>query len=156
MGCNSDHMNPTEKEKNNKEACEHITYLHDIKGNRPPSWAAASCYGSTKPLNEVVYILCQMCEEASEDVIYNGRDPKARKLADWWDAHQEADRNRVVHFKMAYLVVLPMTGIIFATYAMYRMTKTENLSYNFEIMIEGRKAYCGREGYLFIENKEKV
>jgi hypothetical protein len=98
MGCNSDHMNPTEKEKNNKEACGHIVYLCEKNGKNPIHWAlkgASELYGSHKPLNEVVYALCQMCKETSEDIIYNGKDPKARKLADWWDAHQEADRKRI-------------------------------------------------------------
>ncbi len=98
MGCNSDHMNPTNKEKDSKEACQHIVYLYKKRGDSPPQWAeegAESCYGSSKSLNEVAYVLCQMCKETSEDVIYNGRDPKARKLADWWDSHQEADRKRI-------------------------------------------------------------
>jgi hypothetical protein len=40
-------------------------------------------------------MLCQWCQEADDAIIYDGRDPIARSLADWWDEHQAADRARV-------------------------------------------------------------
>lgn len=42
--------------------------------------------------------LCDACRNMTEDqkqeIIYDGRNPSARKLADWWEEHQEADRRR--------------------------------------------------------------
>ena len=42
--------------------------------------------------------LCTFTEGMSADesnvLMYNGRDKKARRYADWWDAHQKLDRQR--------------------------------------------------------------
>lgn len=40
-----------------------------------------------------------MNEDEQNQSIYNGRDPYARKVADWWDCHQEMDRRRIAHEK---------------------------------------------------------
>jgi hypothetical protein len=32
-----------------------------------------------------------MCKVAPDEIIYNGKDRDARRLADWWDDHQAAD-----------------------------------------------------------------
>ncbi len=61
-----------------------------------------------------------------------------------------------VHLKNIYLVTLPVSGIIFATYSMFKITKSENSSDRFDRMIASRKAYCCRRGYLFIEDKKEI
>ena len=33
-------------------------------------------------------------DDKVEAVVYDGRNPEARKLADWWDHHQTADAER--------------------------------------------------------------
>jgi hypothetical protein len=65
-----------------------------------PSWtedAAKSIYGNREQLDCLTQLLCQGCEETPDEVIYNGRDATARKLADWWDAHKEADAAKEDH-----------------------------------------------------------
>ena len=61
-----------------------------------------------------------------------------------------------VHFKNIYLVALPVSGIIFAMYAMFKVTKSENLSSRFDRIVANRKLYCCRNGYLFVEDKKEV
>ena len=52
-------------------------------------------------LDYLTYVLCStiggMSEEQKDATIYNGRDPYAVKLADWWHTHQEMDRRRLEH-----------------------------------------------------------
>ena len=43
--------------------------------------------------------LCELCKEAPDKIIYNGRDPQARKLADWWDEHKKSDLERLAKEK---------------------------------------------------------
>lgn len=102
MGCRSDYMNPTEVEKNRKEVAAHLCFVHEKLAFQSPvelSKAAADTYGANLDLEKYVPQLCTMLTnltaEQKDDIIYDGRDVRSRKLADWWDEHQEADRKRL-------------------------------------------------------------
>ncbi len=57
--------------------------------------------GTASPLgvDALTYQLCAILESMSEKdkdrLVYNGRDPAARALADWWSHHQKADAARL-------------------------------------------------------------
>lgn len=56
-------------------------------------------YSGTQEIADgITSMLCEACRNMTEDqkqkIIYDGRNPNARKLADWWEEHQEADRKR--------------------------------------------------------------
>jgi hypothetical protein len=40
-----------------------------------------------------------MSEEQKEQFMYNGRNRDSRRLADWWERHQEWDARRVAEEK---------------------------------------------------------
>jgi hypothetical protein len=95
-------MDPTRKEQNRKEVCEHIVWLYKKIGKTPAnkiSLAANHVYGEGVDLNEVTAELCgaiRKIKPAERDaIIYNGRDKKARLLAEWWDEHVAADKARM-------------------------------------------------------------
>jgi hypothetical protein len=110
MPCDGSHLEPTEYERESKKACEHIMFLDFRYRMRPwdwpmsktggmeiPDWVkegAEDTYGCPDRIDEVTALLCSICKKAPDRVIYNGKDKKARKLADWWDDHQEADRKK--------------------------------------------------------------
>ena len=58
--------------------------------------AAEDPYGNAGTVDEDTDMLCRLCRGMSElekdRIIYNGRNPDARRLADWWECHQEVDR----------------------------------------------------------------
>lgn len=47
----------------------------------------------------IVATLCDLINKMSsvelDNIVYNGRDKDSRELADWWDRHQETDRERL-------------------------------------------------------------
>lgn len=101
MPCNSDYLNPTDAERDSKRTCQHIVYLSKHLNKTIPFWVAKTAkenYGNPEILNQAVRLLCSLCSGMSKkdqaNIIYNGMDSKARKLADWWDEHREADRIR--------------------------------------------------------------
>ena len=101
MPCNSDHMEPNRHEAESKLACQLLAYALPLAGQALPSWIAAGAkdyYGAPRRLKEATVMLCTLCrtmdESQKEKVIYDGRNPDARKLADWWDEHQKADAVR--------------------------------------------------------------
>lgn len=93
MPCSSDHLEPTQREIESKRVCELLLHFKPTV----PDWVregAANCYGTIDQADKATILLCEFCEDAPDSIIYDGRDPMARKLADWWDAHQDADRRR--------------------------------------------------------------
>ena len=103
MPCNSDYMNPNEREEQNRLMCKLIIFVHKSLGIKPKKdvgdalkEGAASIYGSSEIGEDALAnMLCNLCtNDLSEDFIYNGRDKNCRKLAEWWDRHKEADKKR--------------------------------------------------------------
>lgn len=99
MPCNSEYMNPSQAEQNSKEVCGLLIYLSNKVGKTVPSWvgaAASNTYGNPRRLDEATQMLCALCQESGDEVIYNDiRDPMCRRLADWWEEHKAADRARI-------------------------------------------------------------
>ena len=102
MPCNSDYMDPTVRESNSREVAILLVYVSgalEINCDPRVVQAANHLYGNTDLLDQMTADLCTLCnglsEEEADKVIYDGRNYQARRLANWWDAHQEADRKRL-------------------------------------------------------------
>lgn len=104
MGCRSDYMEPDEREIESVRVAEHMLYLQSFIGiefgdEMYLRSVANSTYGDVVSLDSMTRDLCKTLRtldgtDDGEKIIYNGRNPKARKLADWWDEHQDADAKR--------------------------------------------------------------
>jgi hypothetical protein len=101
MPCNSDYLERDHYEAQSRLACECLDYALGALGKPVPAWitaAAGNYYGNPAKLNEATVMLCTLCRGMTAAlqtvIIYDGRSPQARKLADWWEAHQKADAAR--------------------------------------------------------------
>ncbi len=101
MPCDNSYMDPTTAERDSQKICRSLVYVLERLHREVPEWTrkgAGHFYGCVPKLNEAVVLLCALCaqmsQEETEAIIYDGRDQQARRLADWWDKHQEADRKR--------------------------------------------------------------
>lgn len=81
--------------------CNLLCYLLTIKGEPVPKWIKAGAkdyYGAPTRCHELTVKLCGICDSLTEAqktaFIYDGRSATARRLADWWDRHEAADRDR--------------------------------------------------------------
>jgi hypothetical protein len=99
MPCKCDYMEPNEREIASKTAAEHICYVFPklkIKVERWITTAKNEYYGNRDKADELVDMLCSTCRKMTKDqkdtIMYDGRSPKARKLADWWDLHKKQDK----------------------------------------------------------------
>lgn len=115
MPCRCDIPDPSERAYEAKRVAKHLVYLSD---NGPDytfdfeieDWvrevAKASEFWIDRELdldedvNVLTATLCEYLTEldgtnAGEELIWNGRNSKARSLASWWEAHQEEDRKRI-------------------------------------------------------------
>lgn len=107
MGCRSDYMEANAQEVNSKETAQHLVYvLTKLKKKVPEdiTKAANDYYGNPGMLNEMVVQLCELLtnlDDKTRDVIvYDGKDKQSRQLADWWDEHQAADKQRIAQEKL--------------------------------------------------------
>lgn len=107
MGCNSNYMEPKQEEANSRRTAENLAYALDKLGKPVPAEvtkAAGHIYGNASMLNELVVSLCDLCRGMSNaqqsQIIYDGRDARARQLAVWWDAHLKADKDRLLEEKV--------------------------------------------------------
>lgn len=95
MPCNSDYLEANEKEKTLKETAELLVYVLERMGKTPDQdlVSAANDYYCNK---DYVPDLCKeiksLSEENFEAIVYDARCPKSRRLADWWERHERADK----------------------------------------------------------------
>ena len=107
MPCNNDHMKPTEREKESKEAAELIVWLAEAIGEEPfPEDLEASdhVYGESKspgydPIARLCGILNRISDEKMKEICFkNLSDPIIPRLLSWWQRHQEEDKRRnIIH-----------------------------------------------------------
>ena len=102
MPCQSDYLEPSGRELESERVCELIIYLQNKMKKNTPEWiekAAKDYYGNVARLDEATKILCEHCrmltEPEVEEYIYDSHNKTARKLAGWWERHQEWDERRV-------------------------------------------------------------
>lgn len=102
MPCNSDYMNPTKKELRLKETAEFLVFVRKKTGrhvDKKLRETSEAIYPKIDYVSELCYEIGNLSEDMLDAVVYNGRDKRSRKLADWWEEHQKADKQRIVHEK---------------------------------------------------------
>ena len=102
MPCRSDYSEPSGLELESKRVCESLIYLYGRLNKEIPSWIKKTYedyFGNTERLDEATTLLCSACrnltEQEQELFIYDGHNKGARRLASWFDRHQEWDKRRV-------------------------------------------------------------
>lgn len=102
MPCNTDYMNPSTREKQLQETAKLYRWLLIQLGETVPdsvSQTANNIYASTNFISDLcerITALRTRTPSAYESIVYNGRDKWSRRLADWWDEHQEADEQQAL------------------------------------------------------------
>lgn len=101
MGCNSDYMNPTTKERELRETAVLYDFaLRQVYGeNVKPCNKLASALNTSYPNEDLTAELCTLLRgldlKTFESLVYNAREPQSRRLADWWERHLAADEQRI-------------------------------------------------------------
>lgn len=102
MPCNASYMEPNRKEQNSQEVAKFLVYAMEYLGKKVPKLlkdAAKSSYGNPSELDNFTEQLCTLInnlnEEDKEFIVYNAHSKTSRRLADWWEAHEEADAKRI-------------------------------------------------------------
>lgn len=98
MPCRSDYMEPTQRERLLQETAQLYAYVLHATGNLVPQKVELAA-NNQYCRDDFVADLCQFITEMTADlrmqIIYNPYNRTARRLADWWEEHEAADRQRV-------------------------------------------------------------
>lgn len=97
MPCISDWPKPTEQHQRNQRSAQMMLYVCQ-KQKRKISITlkqdADDEFCHTNYTVALCGLLKCMPDDERDALIYNARDPQARKLADWWEKHQKQDAVR--------------------------------------------------------------
>lgn len=104
MPCNSDYLRPDSREQELHRAAKLLVYVRKCQSKKPERFAvkaANDVYGAggEKALVLLCEALTNMSESERNIIVYNSRLKIVRDLADWWEDHQEADRQRIAEEK---------------------------------------------------------
>jgi hypothetical protein len=97
MPCNSDYLEPNAREaKLQLTAILYKYALKKMKLKAPANvtTAARDIYCTFDFVPDLCDLITKMDSVERRKVVYNPYDKTARKLADWWEEHQRADRER--------------------------------------------------------------
>lgn len=103
MPCSSEHMKQTGTEAYNQRTAQLYIYALekmsafskiDKKNLALAKSEAHDSYARVDFTQQLCDLLRDLSPEQIEQVVYNARDPMSRKLADWWEEHQDADQKR--------------------------------------------------------------
>ena len=102
MRCRSDYMEPTGYEEQIQETIKNLVYLYSVI-EKPRTAAlikdSKEIYFDKSEGEKWVAKLCselrKLDEETFDRVVYNAKVAQSRRLADWWEEHEAADKARI-------------------------------------------------------------
>jgi hypothetical protein len=139
MPCRSDYLEPTAAERETNKVAKLIIYVKsalDSRWNASPilEMAAEATYPDTSLLDQYTAVLCSdikgMNEEQKTRILYDGRFKQARELADWWERHQELDKNRNDAERQAEWFTNNLKGLVDAEFQLLKAGKIKTFRYN--------------------------
>lgn len=93
----------TQAEKERMTASQMLITLNNKLGKKNPNWLIQASKDYYCNENKTYLALYQTIESLAEGqlekLVYNGRDPEARKLADWYDNYKLNEDKRIKSIK---------------------------------------------------------
>jgi len=93
MPCNSEE--PTYKQRDLRNTAQLLVWVFEKTGKivpLPVRNAAEECWCNANFVPKLCEELRGMTEKTREGLVYNAHDKMSRRLADWWETHQEEDK----------------------------------------------------------------
>ena len=98
MPCDSSYLEATTKEVEFKRAATLLAFLYQETHQECPGWVtkeAGNYYaGDERIIPELCSFIRAMDPETFDRIAYNTKNRIARDLANWWEDHLEADKQR--------------------------------------------------------------
>jgi hypothetical protein len=97
MPCRDDWPSPTGAQARSQRAAKLLIYLYGKKKQAVTEKLrkdAEDCYCDTDNVKVLCAELTALSDKEFDKLVYNPRERGARDLADWWEEHQEADKQR--------------------------------------------------------------
>ena len=100
MPCQSDYLNPTERERELQRTAKLLIYVLKQQGEKVEKGdlihtAAKDMYCKVDLVPNLCAAIRFMSDEEKERIMYNAHSSWSRDLANWWERHDMEDRKRV-------------------------------------------------------------
>lgn len=113
MPCSSEHMEPTPAERKIQAMARHLAFVLRRLGREVPEAVtkqAESNYANDRGIEPMLCALLGSLEAPEIDaIVYDAKSAESRRLADWWEAHQQRDAERAASEATARAA--PATGV---------------------------------------------
>ena len=103
MPCKTEEPSPIQQE--GQLVGELLLYVYYMLGIKPSATSitiSKEYFAKTSDVHSAVEELCTLlrnlnntCVEDYEKIVYNAKSKNSRRLADWWEKHQEMDARRI-------------------------------------------------------------
>jgi hypothetical protein len=91
-------MEPNDREREIKRAAGLLAFVYTQIGTPVPAWVKHEAENEFATRGEAITDLCAVIRslkpEQMNTIVYDAHNPTSRDLADWWETHQRADRER--------------------------------------------------------------
>lgn len=100
MPCDCSHLHATAREIETRKVANLLVYALPLMSREVPKKVqdATGYYGMPDEAHWLTEMLCSLCrtmdDKEKAEVIWDGRNTDARKLADWYEEHQKVDNER--------------------------------------------------------------
>lgn len=98
MPCRSDYLEPTPAETYRRDTAILLEYVLSRSNSivtQSIADDANNIYGGKDYTKELCETLKALSEEELNTIVYNAKIAMSRRLADWWENHQEVDAKRL-------------------------------------------------------------
>lgn len=97
MPCESAYLEPHSYEIYRQKTAQNLLYVRKKLG-LPITQSLRSCTRNIYCVDDFTVDLCSILkslnEKEIEEIVYNAKNKDSRQLADWWENHQEQDKER--------------------------------------------------------------
>lgn len=100
MPCDSEYLNANESEIEHQHAANLLIYIASFSKGVVAPWIVGESKNQYANDKRLIPLLCAELTKlkarpgAFDRIVYNAKDKTSRDLADWWERHKEADRER--------------------------------------------------------------
>ncbi len=103
MPCISDFPEPTTRQVHLQETAQLLVWVLPLLAKNIPANVAAQARNEYANDDTLVPMLCEIVRNLSptgkRDLVYDAHNKMSRRLATWWENHEEADRKRTASEK---------------------------------------------------------
>lgn len=117
MPCRTDYVYEDRRYLFNIDTAKFIKYVTNLYYKNPvPKYVEETIKTGKLDLAPTLCAILRNIQNSDlkefDKIVYNAKDPISRKLADWWEEHEKADRDRITREEQDKLDLIKFNDIV--------------------------------------------